>query len=506
MYRRLFFFGLTFFLPLYGCAQSGFSKTFDFTARAAGFKNCILVGDTVVITGSILPQGSNQWSAMLARMDTNGQLIDLHYFPDTMGDHFTQPLNVAILKTSDGGYMMTGSMYSNAFGAIVKIDKDDNLEFYKKYPDDKYFLSWKILELADGYFVLGIRQRANFRLDAYLMKIDKKGDILWDKYLGDWELDETGSSLLMVDSNYFVVGGSKGKNSTPNLHTRSSFWALDSLGNIKREWQSSPPNIESAAFGLQHLSDGGWLYSSRNTIYMSALEWGGNCKIVRRDSNMNLLWERTMPHATTPSNALWDIKPTPDGNWLAVGNWIPFYSENPDSVPYLAGVLHKFSPEGDSIWTVLDTAFWHPLYGSENHLGGAVVLPSGSTIAVGNSTNFNGQFKSWAWMLKVDNDGCVDTLCTIVGSEEAPLLQGTGKMRVYPNPAGGQVRFDWPSAQSLGRLVITDATGRTMLESSLQQEQTSLIWDTFHTASGVYFYQFQRNGGSVQGGKIIIRH
>ena len=504
MNRGLFCFCLSVLLPPLVYAQSGFSNTYNFDAQAVGFTNCILVGDTVVITGSILPAGSNQWSAMLALMDTNGQLIDLHYYPDTMGDHFTQPLNVDIINTSDGGYMMIGTMYYNAFGAIVKIDKHYNLEFYKKYPDDKYFLPRKTLELPDGYLVLSIRQRSNFKLDAHLMKIDKHGTVLWEKYFGDWELNEGCSSLLMLDANHFVMGGSGG-GSGQNEYSRSKFWGIDSLGNLLWEWES-PKNEESAAFGLQHLSDNGWLYCTRNTVILSQLDWGGNCKIVRRDSNMNLLWEKIMPHATTPSNALWDIKPTPDGNWVAVGNWIPFYTENPDSVPYLAGVLHKFSPQGDSIWTVLDTAFWHPMYGSENHLGGAVVLPSGSVISVGNSTNFYGQFKSWAWMLKVNNDGCVDTLCTVSGTDEPPIISQPTRLRVFPNPADGFVQFQWPTGTSLNEFTITDVTGQIVFRSALEAGQILLTWNTTQIASGIYFYEVHSRAGILQSGKIIVHH
>lgn len=473
-------------MPFCCVSQIGFSKTYDFGGRAAAFTSCILVNDTLVITGAFLPD-SSPWNALLVRMDTLGQLIDFHYYQDTSGDYFSQSLNVDVIKTTDGGYMMTGSLVYTNNGVIIKASSNGNLEFYKKYPDDKIFSPKKIIEKYDGYLVLGYRQRANFRRDAYLMKIDKQGEIVWEKYYGDWELDETGYSLVMVDPNHFVISGSKGMDSgnSLNSYTRSSFWGIDSLGDLKWQWHSTPQNIESAALGLRRLPDGGWLYCTRSYLAFGPQDWGGLCKIVRRDSNMNLVWQRTLlpqPILTGSSTALWDIKPTPDGNWVAVGHWIPYIPDDPEVAAPMYGILHKFSPEGDSIWTVLDTVFYHPVYGLENKLGGTAVLPSGSVMAVGYANSFDGSnFKSWAWVLKVDKDGCVDTLCTVVNSGEVPPLPEPSGVRVFPNPMSDVVRIDCPG---LFDFEVFDLQGR--LVASQHNVFNSQQIDATHWPAGFY--------------------
>ncbi|MBV6442555.1 MAG: T9SS C-terminal target domain-containing protein [Haliscomenobacteraceae bacterium CHB4] len=497
-----------------GIAQSGFSNVYDFGAQAAVFKNCILVGDTIIITGGILPSGSNQWSAMLARIDTNGQIIDIHYYPDTLGDHFVQVLNYGIIKDDQNDYLMMGTLYERNTGVLIKTDKDGNLIFYKEYSlgNDLTYRPRGILELADGYMIVGYKTRSNYHPDAHVMKVNKVGDIVWEKFYGDWELNEADYSLVMVDSNHFVISGSKGLSSgnSLNSYTKSSFWGVDSLGNLQWQWQSNPQNIESAALALQHLPDGGWLYCTRSFLAFGPQDWGGLCKIVRRDSNMNLVWQRTLmpqPMLTWEANNLWDIKPTPDGNWVAVGHWVPYYSEHPDSLPWQGGFLHKFSPEGDSIWTVLDTVFSHPVWGLDNRLGGAAVLPSGSVVAVGYANSYDGEnFKSWAWVLKVDKDGCVDTLCTVVGSDEAPPLPETAGLRVFPNPASDRADFQWQAPHLGGMLTIADATGQIVFRSKLQAGQTKLEWDTAKTASGMYFYHWRAANGADAIGKILVSH
>lgn len=223
-----------------GIAQSGFSNVYDFGAQAAVFKNCILVGDTIIITGGILPSGSNQWSAMLARIDTNGQIIDIHYYPDTLGDHFVQVLNYGIIKDDQNDYLMMGTLYERNTGVLIKTDKDGNLIFYKEYSlgNDLTYRPRGILELADGYMIVGYKTRSNYHPDAHVMKVNKVGDIVWEKFYGDWELNEAGYSLVMVDSNHFVISGSKGLSSgnSLNSYTKSSFWGVDSLGNLQWQW------------------------------------------------------------------------------------------------------------------------------------------------------------------------------------------------------------------------------------------------------------------------------
>ncbi|GAB4494225.1 MAG: hypothetical protein OHK0019_20010 [Saprospiraceae bacterium] len=452
---------------------------------------------------------------MLARIDTNGQVIDIHYYPDTLGDHFVQVLNYGIVKDDQNNYLMMGTLYERNTGVLIKTDKDGNLIFYKECSlgNDLTYRPRGILELADGYMIVGYKTRSNYHPDAHMMKINKSGEIVWEKFYGDWELDETAASLVIVDSNHFVVGGSSSNfTSVPNMtqaHARSKFWFLDSLGNLQSEWQSFL-NTESGVFGLQHLPDGGWLYCTRTFLAFGPQDWGGLCKIVRRDSNMNLVWQRTLmpqPILTWEANNLWDIKPTADGNWVAVGHWVPYYSENPDSLSWQGGFLHKFSPEGDSIWTVLDTAFSHPVWGLENKLGGAAVLPSGGTVAVGYANSFDGEnFKSWAWVLKVDKDGCVDTMCTVVSSGEAPPVPELTEVRVFPNPTSDWVRFQWLAPISGGVLTIADATGQVLLRSKLQTGQTAFDWSTREIPSGVYFYHWQTSKGAVSSGKIFVSH
>jgi hypothetical protein len=505
----LFLFGVLSFQPAF--PQQGFSEPYDFGAQAAVFTNCILQGDTVVITGAILPQGSNQWSAMLARIDTNGLLIDLHYYPDTMGDQFSQLPNYGIIQTSDKGYLMCGSLVYASDGAVLKTDSVGNLEFYKVFAGEKSFKCKSGIEIENGYLVIGSHQRSNYFLDVVLLKLDKDGNKLWERNIGDWDLDDGGGGILALDSNLFVVIGENGIGNASNLNNtfiRSKAWFVDSLGNVLDEWESEK-NVESGILGLKILPDKSWLYCSRTYEVLSPDEWGGVTKLVRRDTNMNLMWERLMPHATTINNLLYDITPTADGNWVAIGHWIPYYEPfNPDTIAWMGGVIHKFSSDGDSIWTVLDSVFWDQEYGSYNRLGGVVALPSGSVIAVGSVMEMGTVFKSWAWMVKADKDGCIDTLCLTTHIPVENLSEKGGSVRVYPNPGDREVQFAFEGLiEEEVTVSVVNTLGRIVFKAQLDKTAGYIDWNTTNVPTGVYVFTARSQDGRViEHGQVIVQH
>ncbi|MCB9285876.1 MAG: hypothetical protein H6560_01060 [Lewinellaceae bacterium] len=82
------------------------------------------------------------------------------------------------------------------------------------------------------------------------------------------------------------------------------------------------------------------------------------------------------------------------------------------------GWLHKFSPEGDSVWENLIDAPFPIVYTNQGTLAGVGELSSGSIVAAGETINGN---QRYIWLVKVTADGCLDTLCSTVSPVvEAP--------------------------------------------------------------------------------------
>src|SRR5690606_9625116 len=120
--------------------------------------------------------------------------------------------------------------------------------------------------------------------------------------------------------------------------------------------------------------------------------------------------------------------------------------------------LYKISPEGDSIWSRTDTMpVGNKTYNHE--YGAIVVLPSGSTIAVGSfeqATPTPGD-KSWAWVVKVDKDGCLEELCSFTSVQDLEKRK-PAVLSVAPNPASDYVIFEFENKTPVnGILTVVNA-------------------------------------------------
>jgi hypothetical protein len=195
-------------------------------------------------------------------------------------------------------------------------------------------------------------------------------------------------------------------------------------------------------------------------------------------------------------NRIVDIKPTPDGNWVAVGQWATPHPPPPEFGPnYLGGSTFKFTSDGDSLWARLDTAFWHPDCGSENYLGGVAVLPSGSIIAAGyaNTNCYPPTTRSWGWVLKISKDGCVDTLCITTSLEPEPALP---EVIVYPNPTKGLV---YVNGCDECEIEVFDLLGRLVQKRAYYDVPLDLSF----LADGTYFLKMKDKDEITTISKII---
>jgi hypothetical protein len=439
------------FQTLDASAQPGFNKTYSFEQEqitGSAFANVLLDNDTLVLFGTCYPPVTppGQQALLFVKMDTLGNVLmhKCHLDPDAPLDEYAAAPNYEIIKTADGGYALTGSNLASDKGLLIKFSHTGDIEFYTKYgtpPNAQNRLIRKVLEINGGYLLAGTLFFND--QDIFLMKVDKQGNFLWEKTYGQPGVVDVMGSLIKINDNHFAIGAQKAKNPGSPPYNASNTWVkswlieIDSLGNIINS-SESPLNVQGGIGGLKKMADG-WLYGTIEFEILNQFEWGQHSKILRTGEDISdVIWEKQVSSTTLLGNTISDIKPTPDGNWVAIGQWATPIPPPPDfGHNYLGGSTFKFTSDGDSLWARLDTAFWHPVCVSENYLGGVAVLPSGSIIAVGyaNSYCYPPTPRSYGWVLKISKDGCIDTLgCGPVST--VPVVQAeAGGILAYPNPA-----------------------------------------------------------------------
>jgi hypothetical protein len=460
---------LLFFLlsPFFSYSQPGFMQRYDF-ADGTDFHNAILVEDTLVIAGTVRDLELNQWGALLVKMDTLGNVLDyrMHFDTITGGSHAFAS-GYGLIHTSDGGYAMTSVLFFTEYITLMKMNGAGDLEFVKKFEDSNVLAVHprKLLEVDSGFWIVGTKQRINGLGDVFIMKTDTNGVLGWEKMYGDIEVYEGIGDIVEVYDNQFVIGASKyvfPPSLTPqNSWTKSWVFSVDEEGELLWEW-TSEENEESGAFHILSDQTGGWVYSTTKYSIYDPLTPLFEPRVIHRDQDFQKKWEQVISPTSWTTNVNFDLIATPGNDWVAASRWIlpdePLI--NPDTERWRPCCLYKLSAEGDSLWSRCDTMALGNSTGDYEY-GAAVALPSGSIMAVGRFEEYlPDEQRFWGWVVKVDRDGCLEELCGVTDVEE-PLQEETVGVKVSPNPAREQVRFELPGA---GQLRVYDVQGRLVRE------------------------------------------
>jgi hypothetical protein len=158
-----------------------------------------------------------------------------------------------VVQTPDGGFMMVGNSESDDFDItnplgsydywVVKIDAIGNLQWQQNYGGSGIEIAYAITRTMDGnYLVLGDTRSTDQQVtnprgnaDAWLIKINETGDLLWQKSYGGSQFD-TGRSITEKPDGTLIVFGTSRSNDqdVSNNYGQSDFWLVlaNANGNL----------------------------------------------------------------------------------------------------------------------------------------------------------------------------------------------------------------------------------------------------------------------------------
>ncbi|MEZ4827549.1 MAG: T9SS type A sorting domain-containing protein [Bacteroidia bacterium] len=91
-----------------------------------------------------------------------------------------------------------------------------------------------------------------------------------------------------------------------------------------------------------------------------------------------------------------------------------------------------------------------------------------------------------------------------VGVETVPPPQ----VRVYPNPAAGDVRVEWelPPGSRNAEIRVRDIQGREVARQTVVTQEGHWLWDTREMPDGIYLYELRTEAQEVLAqGKIVVK-
>lgn len=424
-------------------------------------------------------------------------------------------------QTYDGGYILLGYTDSNDGDVtgnhgqydywVVKIDSLGNIEWSKclggSYVDFGYGID---IAKDSGYICNGYTgsndgdvSGNHGQYDYWVVKLDRTGNIKWQKTLGGSDNDLGLCISSTVDGGAIVGGFTYSNDGDVQClrHGSSDSWVvkLDSTGQI--EWEncyggSQDENVVS----IIPTNDNGYIFTGitySNDGDVSGNHGNGDFWVVKLDHFGNLIWQKCFGGSALDGPNF--IKQSMDGNYFIGGDAL---SNDGD-----VHGNHSFNTSYDDMWLIkIDTQgnlLWQQCFGGHmnENLQDMVELTGGNLLLLGGTStsdnsgdvqcNHHGPGTTDVWFLSV-----TDT--TFVGVDNHKVKNKN--ITIYPNPASDKVTVEFTGAFKETNLVLVDIEGQQLLTRQITELKTQI--DISSLPRGVYFVRLT-NDSTVEVGKFV---
>ncbi len=261
-----------------------------------------------VLAGYTRSYGQGSYDLYVLKLDKNGHL----QWTRTIGGP-NLDYGYSLIQTIDRGVAIAG--YTNSYGQggydayVVKLDSIGNLLWTRTIGDTNWNVAYSLVQTSDaGFAIAGYTWQGVY--DVFVAKLDSAGHIQWTRSIGGSQHDRGHAIIQTSDGGYAIVG------------VTMSFGAgdedvyvfkLDSSGNLQWARSIGGPNQDIGRAIIQTF-DRGYAIVGYTTSYGQG-NW--DVYVVKLDSSGNLQWTRTV------GGPSWDygyaIVQTSDGGLLIAG-------------------------------------------------------------------------------------------------------------------------------------------------------------------------------------------
>jgi uncharacterized delta-60 repeat protein len=234
-----------------------------------------------------------------------------------------------IIQTSDGGYIVAGQ--TESFGAgnydvlVMKLNSSGNITWARTLGGANDDEGMSVYPTADGgYIVTGNTMSFGWGgPDFLVLKFNSIGSVHLKRTYGSGGFDKGTSIVQSADGNYIITGYTMGYGAGAldilvlKITTIGGVIWTRTYGGPKHEMSLSIANLPDAGFAI-----GG---------YTASYGFGqADLLMLRIDSIGRILRKRTFGY--TGDEGIYELTPTPDGNYMAVGSSTSWGAGNYDNL------------------------------------------------------------------------------------------------------------------------------------------------------------------------------
>jgi hypothetical protein len=363
-------------------------------------------GGGYVVAGEFCADDFSAGDGWVAKLSPVGEIVWRRHFGGSDADSFN-----SIQQTSDGGYIAAGVSRSTDGGAsasggerysrgpdfwVVRMDLFGSVIWNRRFGGSDDDVARSVAQTPDGGFIVAgcaasrdgdVKGRGPLSsgYDAWVIKLDAAGRIVWQRSLGGAENDAAESVSPTLDGGYIVAGWTfSGDGGKSGAHGGDDFWVvkLDASGGVVWNRRVGGPARESASSALPTSDGGCFAVGSNDSRYEGETDGATDLWAVKLDADGRVEWDRIIGgvRGEAPKSA----RQTSDGGYVVAA------TARGDDAPDHRG-------RGD-IWVVrLDRSggiLWQKQAGGtgDDTAGGVLQTFDGGYVVVGATDSDDGDF------------------------------------------------------------------------------------------------------------------
>ncbi|MFC2135965.1 T9SS type A sorting domain-containing protein [Bacteroidota bacterium] len=256
-----------------------------------------------ICAGSMLPPGEDFYNFLVAKTDQNG-LVE---WSNNYGDDESENANT-VVQDGNGNYVVFGGTNSSGAGGfdyyLMEINPNGEVVWENTYGGTQDEQASSMVKTPDGGYLLvgNTRSFGDFlSTDVYVVKVDDAGSFVWEERYGG-NFGESPSKVIRTNDDNYVIVGNTGSYGAGGFD--AYFLKIDGTGNLI--WETTFGGTEEdEGTDIAELSDGSL------AVVGYTVSFGEGAKdiyLLKLDSSGNEVWNKTFggPFQDLASNIVVD--------------------------------------------------------------------------------------------------------------------------------------------------------------------------------------------------------